>query len=365
MESTGRFGFGIEVDTFKVRKLRIGYQPLSPDLSQPGDRRRVAFWAKLRGHEIVTDLTQKTDVILLSEKANLNAFPKKKAGTPVIFDLVDAYLAPENSTKDWLRGVSKVLTGQISGPPKRFTEFVENLCLQSSAVICSSPEQKETIIPFSNNVHVILDSHDELPMVPFSKDNQRSLQIILWEGMPATIRGVAQIERAVTSIRKQRNIELAFVTDEKYFLLLNKYIQRDTAVLLSSILKSASSSSKIVPWSIGNLVEQASESNVAVIPIDLSKPIQYLKPENRLLIMWRLGLPCLTSPSPAYLRVAEKAKANSICASPIEWQSKIAEILENRDCAEENATLGQAYLRDFHNTEILLERWDRAFESVL
>ena len=348
-----------------MKKLRIGYQPLSPDLSQPGDRRRVAFWAKHRGHEIVTDLTQKIDVVLLSEKADLNAFPRKAAGTPIIFDLVDAYLTPENVAKDWLRGVSKVLTGQISGPPKRFTEFVENLCLRSSAVICSSPEQQETIMPFSNNVHVILDSHDELPLVPFSKKSQMPLQSILWEGMPATIRGVAQIENAATSIRKQWNIELTCVTDEIYYLLLNKYIQRDTAELLSRILKSASSSSKIIPWSIGNLVEQASVSNVAVIPIDLSKPIQYLKPENRLLIMWRLGLPCLTSPSPAYLRVAKKAKVDSICDSPTEWKNKIAEILENRDRAEENATLGQAYLREFHNTDLLLERWDRAFESVL
>jgi hypothetical protein len=348
-----------------MRKLRIGYQPLSSDLSQPGDRRRVVFWANHRGHEIVTDLTQATDVILLSEKADLNAFSRKETATPIIFDLVDAYLAPENGTIDWLRGVSKVLTGQISGPPKRFTKFVEELCSQSSAVICSSPEQQETIRPFSNNVHVILDSHDELPMLPFGTHNQRPTKSILWEGMPATIRGVAQIGEAARSIGKQKKIKLGFVTDESYFLLLNKYIQRDTASLLPSILQSASGFSTVIPWSIKNLVEQAMLSDVAVIPIDLSKPIQYLKPENRLLIMWRLGLPCLTSPSPAYLRVAKKAKVNSICESPIEWKSKIAEILENRDCAEENATLGQAYLKEFHNTDLLLERWDRAFESVL
>ena len=348
-----------------MRKLRIGYQPMSADLSQPGDRRRVVFWANHRGHEIVTDLIQTTDVILLSEKADLSALPRKAASTPIIFDLVDAYLAPENGTKDWLRGASKVLTGQISGPPKRFTKFVEELCSRSSAVICSSPEQQETILPFSTNVHVILDSHDELPMVPFNKNSQRQTQRILWEGMPATIRGVAQIGEAAISIEKQKKIELAFVTDEKYFLLSNRYIQRDTVSLLANILKGASGFSTVIPWSIRNLVEQAMLSDVAVIPIDLSKPIQYLKPENRLLIMWRLGLPCLTSPSPAYLRVAKKAKVDSICDSPTEWKSKIAEILENRDRAEENATLGQAYLREFHNTDLLLERWDRAFESVL
>ena len=348
-----------------MRKLRIGYQPLSSDLSQPGDRRRLVFWANHRGHEIVTDLTQETDVILLSEKADLNAFPKKAVGTPIIFDLVDAYLARESLAKDWLRGVSKVLTGQISGPPKKFTASVENLCSRSSAVICSSPEQLETIMPFSNNIHIILDSHDELPMVPFNENHHRLKQSILWEGMPATIRGVAQIEKAATTIKKQKNIELAFVTDEKYFLVLNRYIQRDTTSLLSSILKNTGSSSRVIPWSIKNLVEQASVSTLAVIPIDLTKPIQNLKPENRLLIMWRLGLPCLTSPSPAYLRVAKKAKVKSICATPTEWQGKITEILENQDFAEEHVILGQAYLKEYHNTDLLLERWDRVFESVL
>ena len=353
------------MDALAVRKLRIGYQPLSSDLSQPGDRRRVVFWAKHRGHEIVTDLSQATDVILLSEKADLNTFSRKAKGAPIVFDLIDAYLAPEKTTKDWLRGASKVMNGQISGTPKRFTKFVEELCTQSAAVICSSPEQEVTIRPFSSNVHVILDSHDELPMVPFSKYNNKTSQRILWEGMPATIKGLAQIDEAISSIGENKRIELGLVTDESYFLFLNKYIQRDTTSLLISILKSANSFSNVTPWSIKNLTEQASTADLAVIPIDLSIPIQYLKPENRLLIMWRLGLPCLTSPSPAYLRVAKKAKVDSICNSPTEWLSKISEVIENRDFAEENAMLGQAYLKEFHNTDLLLERWDRAFESVL
>ena len=348
-----------------MKKLRIGYQPLSSDLSQPGDRRRVIFWAKHRGHEIITDLTRKTDVILLSEKANLNIFPKKATGTPIIFDLVDAYLAPESGGRDWLRGVSKVLTGEISGPPKKFTDFVVNLCLSSSAVICSSPEQRETIVPFSNNVHVILDSHEELPMLPFKREKQELSSRILWEGMPATMRGLAQIDKAAFSIMKTKNIEFAFVTDKKYFMFLNSHIQRDTASLLSRIMKSASNTSKIIPWSIGNLIEEASKASLAIIPINISQPIQYLKPENRLLIMWRLGLPCLTSSTPAYMRVTEKAGLKSVCTSPHEWEHKIVEMLENQDLAEEHTMQGQRYLKEFHNTDILLERWDKAFESVL
>ena len=57
-----------------MNKLRVGYVPNSPDLSAPGDRRRVVFWANARGHQIVTDLSQRVDVIVLSERSNFTKF---------------------------------------------------------------------------------------------------------------------------------------------------------------------------------------------------------------------------------------------------------------------------------------------------
>lgn len=348
-----------------MKKLRIGYQPLSVDLSQPGDRRRVVFWARHRGHEIVTDLDQPVDVILLSEKADFGAFPKKAAGVPIIFDLVDAYLAKESHAKDWFRGTSKVLTGQLSGAPKAFTRFVENLCLDAAAVVCSSPEQKETIAPFSENVHVILDSHDELPMIPFGEQNSESRKHILWEGMPATIGGVGQVVNALESIQRSADLEMRFVTNEKYFLLLGRFLERDTSSLLEKTIRGIYTHSKIIPWSIQNLVEEAKRADVAIIPIDLSNPLQYLKPENRLLIMWRLGLPCFTSPSPAYKRVASVAKTDTICSSLEDWREKLTNVFDQRDVAEAIVNQGQTYLREFHNTDLLLAKWDAAFGSVL
>ena len=50
-----------------MKTLRIGYVPNSKKLDAPGDRRRIVFWAKARGHEIVTNLDDKFDVLVLSE----------------------------------------------------------------------------------------------------------------------------------------------------------------------------------------------------------------------------------------------------------------------------------------------------------
>lgn len=350
-----------------MRKLRIGYQALSADLSHPGDRRRVVFWAKNRGHEIVTDLSGPLDAILLSERADFGIYPKKAAGVPVIFDLVDAYLASESTLHDWTRGVSKVFAGQLTGIPKPFTHFVQDLCSKSSAVVCSSPEQRELITPYSKNVHVILDSHDELPTLSFQSglDRANVAPNILWEGMPATIGGVEQFAQALLKSVLKDSIHMDFVTNTEYFRLLGRYFPSDTSALLKRSLGETYSRATIVPWSLDNLVSAAKKSSLAVIPIQLTNPLQYLKPENRLLIMWRLGLPCLTSASPAYKRVTRQAGLDTVCGSETDWTGKSNQITDNPDFAREIVAKGQAYLQANHTSEILLEKWDRAFESVL
>lgn len=348
-----------------MKKLRIGYQPLSKDLSHPGDRRRVVYWAKNRGHTVVTDFSKPVDVILLSERANLSSLSKESHGAPIIFDLVDAYFARESIAGDWIRGISKVATGQLSGTPKPFTKSIESLCSRVAAVICSSPEQKSEISNFSDNVHVILDSHDELPMVSFGQRNERSSHQLLWEGMPATMGGLKQIQPVLEVICDQYPFKLQFVTNESYFLLLDRFFKRQTASLLQKNLKRLSKESTIESWSTSNLISSAKNSDLAIIPIKLASPLQYLKPENRLLIMWRLGLPCLTSASPSYVRVSKTANTETVCETEHDWNTKITQLLKDVTLRESVVYRGQNYIREFHNADLLLEKWDKAFMSVL
>ncbi|MFZ2227627.1 MAG: hypothetical protein WAU98_03930 [Candidatus Nanopelagicaceae bacterium] len=285
-----------------------------------------------------------------------------------MFDLVDGYLATESVVHDWFRGTSKVLAGQLSGAPKPFTKFVADLCAQSAAVICSSPEQREMIRAHSENVHVILDSHDEIPLLPFVERSQKSSQApqVLWEGMPATLAGVAQIRKTLENLQnRSEGIHLNFVTDPSYYRLLGKFFPGQTSTLLRKSLHEAYESAEIIPWSQSNLVDASRRSSAAIIPIQLQNKLQFMKPENRLLIMWRLGLPCLTSSSPAYKRVAMNAGTDTICDTPKQWESKLSEILEDHDFARDIVARGQAYLAENHNREILLSKWDQAFQSVL
>ena len=350
-----------------MSKLKIGYWPLSQTLNSAGDRRRLIFWAKARGHTVVTDLNQSVDLIVASENSDFNSTYFAQGKIPVVFDLVDAYLSPLNAYDDLARGLAKKLSGQISGGVKPFSYHVRDFCVSSDAVICSSVEQEEMIKGYNSNTHIILDSHDEITLIDphglMARISHESR--ILWEGQPATIRGVKQISSVLFRLAETNKLQIDFVTDEKYFQFLNQYIEKTTLDLLKKDLSQIADLVSIVPWTPGNLVDFAQKSAIAMIPIDLSVPMQRLKPENRLLIMWRLGLPCLTSPSPAYARVAQQAGVNAVCDNLQDWFENFNRLLNDPGFALNEILGGQNYLRENHNRTILLNKWDLAVESVI
>lgn len=348
-----------------MKKIRIGYYALSSNFSHPGDRRRVVFWAKARGHELVANSNERVDVVLVSEKADFNMVKRSHLEVPIILDLIDGYLAPEPLLSDYSRGFSKVLTRELSGFPKRYTKYISQACTEAAAVICSTREQQETISSYCPNVHIILDSHNELPLLSFQRPVPSQTLQIMWEGMPYTLRGIKQAGGAFENKFMKSSRQLKVVTDSHYFRFLGRYGKMSTTQLLAKELGGVMTSITLVPWSLNSLITTGKQSNLAVIPIDLSSPLQFLKSENRLLIMWRLGLPCLTSATPAYSRVADRSGVNLVCRSTSEWMEKSNMLLSDSDAAAETVSRGQAYIQEFHNSDILLEKWDRAIGSVI
>ena len=204
-------------------KLKIAYSPQSPDLGHPADRRRLVYWAKKRGHELTTDIHQKADVLVLSGRADFTAWTRKQNRPPVILDLVDGYLGKEDYWRDWVRGAGKVLSGNISGAPRPYREIVSEACSLAQAVICETIEQKSTILPYCNNVHSILDFHEEFPMLPFNRNlESENFPALMWEGLPFTAKGLLQLEDAIIEISKSKPISLEMVTDLEYPLVLGK-----------------------------------------------------------------------------------------------------------------------------------------------
>ncbi len=346
--------------------LKIGYVPNSNNLGHPADRRRIVYWAKNRGHEIVLDLEQKYDVLVLSGRANLTQKTTEKNRSPIILDLVDGYLGNEHIWKDWLRGTGKVFAGQDSGTPRPYRKIVSEACQLVQAVVCETSEQKETILPFCSNTHTILDFHEEFPMLPFNPNFEGSnFPALMWEGLPFTAKGLLLLRDAILAISKSKPISLEMVTDLSYPLLLGKYFPQPTRKVLKDIPKILGEDFKLTKWNIQSVVETAGRSHISVLPLDPSGTLNPLKAENRLLMMWRVGLPTLTSPSLAYSRVMRHAQIDGICSDSEEWHMKIAQLMDSIELRRESVEKGQQYIRDTHSKEKVLNAWDRLFESVL
>lgn len=346
-----------------MRRLRVGYSPMSKDLNSPADRRRVVFWANERGHELVTDLSKEVDVIIVSENSNFKKILAMKKKTPIILDLIDGYLAENNIFADYLHSLSRKNLSNVLDLPKLFSTELKNFCIESDAVVCSSLEQSELIKNYNSNIHIILDSHEEIPILKPKK--YRNDNKILWEGLPVTIYNINQISSVLENISLDTYLDLEFLTDKHYFKYGNKFVKKETLTVLKKDLKRFSGQIRILPWTVNNLVDASKTSKLAVIPLNLNLTMNRFKPENKLLIMWRLGLPCLVAPNSSYLRVAEKLDLDNICYDDSDWMKKTKRYLLDPEFAFLEACKGQNYVIEQHSKSIILSKWDSLLESVI
>lgn len=348
-----------------MSKLKIGYVPNSGDMRHPADRRRLVYWARKRGHEIIQDLDQKHDVLFLSSRTDLTTWTERKNFTPLILDIVDGYLGEEHLLRDWVRGAGKVIIGHNSGALRPYRKIVSEACELAQAVVCSTVEQAETIIPYCANTHSILDFHEEFPMLPFNREvKTENSPALMWEGLPFTAKGLLLLEDPIFRIAKLRRISLEVVTDLKYPLLLGQYFYRNTEEILQTIPRKLGTNFRMTEWKLEAVVESAKRSHIAVLPLDPAGSLNPLKPENRLLMMWRMGLSTLTSPSLAYERVMRATLIDGICTNSEDWYARISELADSVDKRQESVERGQQYIRDTHSEEMLLRAWDKLFESV-
>jgi hypothetical protein len=88
-----------------------------------------------------------------------------------------------------------------------------------------------------------------------------------------------------------------------------------------------------------------------------------LKPENKILGLWTLGLRVLFSDTQAYKRVAMEAGLESACIDHKGWK----EALENHESllSLESANLANKYLSAFHTREILVQKWEEVILNSL
>jgi hypothetical protein len=344
-----------------LTQIRIGYVPYSNSLDKPGDRRRFAYYASKRGIRFeIADPAKEYDLVILSALADISVwsrYPKAK----LVYDLIDSYLAiPQTDLKGRLRGLFKFLSRQ-----SRYLQFdhwkaIGDMCSRSNAVVCSTQEQQRDILKFCSNVHIILDAHMGVARTVKADYRAERPFRLVWEGLPQTLGLLESIRPVLERLRGRYPIEMHVVTDRKYFRYMGQYGKADT-------LKTAQ---RIFPdvffheWKEATCADVICACDLAVIPLALSDPFVAGKPENKLLLFWRMGMPVVTSASPAYERAMQAAGMDLAAKDESDWLVKIERLLSDETARREAGTLGKAYVGQEFSEENLLARWDAVFASL-
>lgn len=347
--------------------IKIGYVPYSADLSHPGDRRRIGTWSKTLRNNLQLEDPTDSDLLVLSAAANFN-FWIDKSKQPVILDLVDGYLGEDPSfLRDLARNLVRSLNGKSNYSAVTFTRALRKACRKADAVIVASPEQAKDVLPFNSCVHVILDDHSELDSArhvrKIATSADQSQKYIFWEGFGYTIKHFRSVAPSLDNFMSKSGYSLLILTNP-HFARWGGYLGRVNAEkLIKKFFPKSKEQIQIIPWSIENVIHYASISDFAIIPVDTNDKFANLKPENKLLSMWHLGLPTLFSKTYAYQRVAKEIGISEFCVDSTHWQR----IFDNLEMSELNKSLKKTelYIENMHSKNILVDKWQKVFESVL
>jgi glycosyltransferase involved in cell wall biosynthesis len=343
--------------------VRIGYVPYSADLSQPGDRRRFPYYAERRGIEFeLADPREAYDIVVVTPRADLTRWSRYRPGrAKVVFDIVDSYLEiPRSDPKAVLRGPAKFLAGEARQPFFSYRRAIERMLERSDAATCATPEQAATLARLCPKAHPILDFHTRL--VTCVKDDYRAgspLELV-WEGLGENVRWFSEISRPLRAVSRRRPLVLHLVTANEFGQFAQRFWRRQTARIASRHVDDV----RLHPWSEETVAGIATSCDLAVIPLPLDRPLERAKPESKLVSFWRMGLPTITSSTPAYARTMRAAGQDLHCSSEGEWEETLARLAEDESARERAGTTGRAFAEREYAEERLLKAWDQVLAGL-
>ena len=242
---------------------------------------------------------------------------------------------------------------------------MRNICRRADAVICSTKEQAVDIKPFCQNVHLVLDIQKSV-VNRAKEDYSSGLPFnLVWEGLPSNITQLNQIKDVLKNLDKDRPLILNIVTDPEQSRLSGRFGWIFGRIYSIDLARKIFDSVELHIWDESTCSDIIRNCDLAVIPIDLSDPFAFGKPENKLLLFWRMGMPVVTSATPAYSRAMEAVGAEDLaCVSDKEWLTAIEQMMDDETMRHDVGQAGKEYADSFYSEEVLLASWDAMFSSI-
>ncbi|MBL4818471.1 MAG: hypothetical protein JKY15_04470 [Deltaproteobacteria bacterium] len=187
---------------------------------------------------------------------------------------------------------------------------------------------------------------------------------IAWEGMGSNAWTFREIAPVLKQIHQKKPIALHLVTDLEYPshngpLAWKHSLKKELTGILKGI------PFYLYEWNSAMLSTICTQCDIALLPIPQKPPIYWAKPENRLLMLWRMGLPVLTSSTPAHMRCMKAVGINEMYATKEDWGRCLETLIGDEDLRKKTALLGQNYACQAANDQALADKWITVLESVL
>ncbi len=342
---------------------RIGYGGYSRDFSRPGDRRRFCAYARQRGLDYeYPELKRDYDLVVITQNADLAGWAtrKRREGDRfrLVIDLVDPYFQQKRLDERLLKGVGRYLEGRDSRLSPDFLRTLRRACRAADGVLCSTLEQRETILGYNPNVEISFDWFDDelgAPKRDFARDGRLKL---VWEGQAGTLRSIQTLRGPLNALRDK--VELHVVTDPS----VPRWYGRLGTLPASELLAGIDCPVLFTPWEKETFSAHITAADLAVIPMDFSHPMFSQKPENKLVLLWKLGMPVLAAPTPAYRRAMGAAGLDMICETEADWTRRLAALTEApAQTLAGLASLGHDHALGAYGEAAFRAPFDRMFSS--
>ena len=343
----------------------IFYHSFSKDMSHPADRRRFYGYTKARNIKINDKIDiDKNDIVVLTngKYSDISIYDKiSKPKFKIVYDLCDGYLFEKNSIQKLLRGVYNYITKKNNHLHFAHTKLIKSICRKSDLIICASEMQKKEILKYCSNVHVISDIFGDEVYKNKNEFKRGHVFNIFWEGQGNNIIEFDDFNKIFNELAKIIPVAIHFVTDLNYQNSIK--FKRATKSYIDSKFKNIQTN--IYEWNKVNLNEIAVKCDIAIIPSSKRHSDMFLnKSPNKLHLMWKLGLPTLTSFSHSYKEAMDSAQLNMICYKKQDWTDKIIYYYDNDKERAVVSKKSYEYVTKHHSDITQIQKWDKAFETL-
>jgi hypothetical protein len=348
----------------KLNQINICYLPNDLSLKLPGDRRRFVFFARYMKISYETKMQDNYYQLIYCTYGNnlskIFEFIKKHPKTKLIFEMIDANLS-EGKWINFLKGCGRFILGKESRVYLNYQTPLKKIIKKAHAVVCASAQQAKILEKYNKNILITTDFFDD--EIKFKKRtwiiNKKKTIRLFWEGMIYNLKHLLILNEVYKYL--DFRIHVVIVTDLKKPLFLNMF-----GFNAKNIAKDFKFSYKIYEWRKVEVSKIAASCDLGIIPLNLNDIKASSKPENKLIFMWKIGLPVIASATAAYKNTMKLAGVRMYAKHTQDWINILNNFYKLKnykyiDCSKKRVN---KLIKKNYSTARLAYSWSKVFKSV-